>query len=223
MKISQLLAVLVVVATLILAFEEAFGQNPAADARLETVLAGLETRYDMPFFSAPFVQHSKMAVMEMEDKATGRLHIKRPGKMRWEYETPERQIVVSDAVQLWIYRPADRQVLIGKAPAYFSDGKGASFLSDMKVLRRNFTITLEPETDAAVARLKLVPKQRTADLAFIVLEIKQDGFSIDTITTTNAYGDETRIEIGAIQTDAPLADALFSFEIPPGTEILNLE
>jgi outer membrane lipoprotein carrier protein len=143
--------------------------------------------------------------------------------MRWEYQLPDRQILISDGVQLWIYRPEDRQVMIGKAPDYFSDGKGASFLSDMRVLRLNFSVSLEPETDPRHYRLKLVPKKRTADLAHIVLEVRKDDFTIGTVTTTNAYEDETRIELNGIQANAALAESLFAFDVPPGTEILKLE
>lgn len=221
MKINDFLAILIALAVMLVAFEEAFGQPLAAD--LEPVLAGMEKRYDMPGFTAAFVQHTKMAAMEIEDKASGTIHIKRPGKMRWEYQAPERQVVVSDGVQLWIYRPADRQVMIGRAPEYFGDGKGASFLSDMRVLRRNFTVSLVEENDANHHRLKLVPKQRTADLAFIFLDVRKDDFTIDTVTTINAYEDETRIQLSGLKTEAGLSESLFSFDVPPGTEILKLE
>jgi len=221
MKINELLAVLIVLAVMLVAFEEAFGQNPVPE--LEPVLTGLEQRYDMPGFTAAFVQHSKMAAMEVEDRASGKVHIKRPGKMRWEYQLPERQVMVSDGVQLWIYRPDDRQVMIGRAPDYFGDGKGASFLSDMRVLRRNFTISLQTDGDAEHYRLRLVPNRRTADLAAIFLDVRKNDFTIDTVTTINAYEDETRIEFSGLTADATLSESLFSFDMPPGTEILKLE
>jgi len=221
MKINDFLAILIVLAVMLVAFEEAFGQPPAVE--LEPLLAGIEKRYDMAGFTAAFVQHTKMAAMEIQDRASGTIHIKRPGKMRWEYQSPERQVVVSDGVQLWIYRPDDRQVMIGQAPEFFSDGKGASFLSDIRVLRRNFTISVVEETTADHHRLKLVPKRRTADLAFLFLDIRKDDFTIDTLTTINAYEDETRIELSGLKTEAGLPDSLFSFDVPPGTEILKLE
>jgi len=221
MKINEVLAALIVLAVMLVAFEEAFGQTPAP--ALEPVLAAMEKRYDLPGFTAAFVQHSKMAAMEIEDKASGRIYIKRPGKMRWEYLSPDRQVMVSDGVQLWIYRPEDRQVMIGRAPDYFGDGKGASFLSDMRVLRHNFEVSLEADASPIHHRLKLVPKKRTADLASIFLDVRKDDFTIDTVTTVNAYDDETRIELSQFKADAGLAETLFDFDVPPGTEILKLE
>ena len=47
-------------------------------------------------------------------------------------------VVGSDSKKLWIFRPEDNQVLVGEAPAFFGEGKGASFLSDMKSIRKIF-------------------------------------------------------------------------------------
>ena len=57
-------------------------------------------------------------------------------KMRWEYETPDRQTIITDNKTLWIFRPEDNQVMIGKAPSFFEGGKGFSFLSNMKLIQQ---------------------------------------------------------------------------------------
>ena len=46
---------------------------------------------------------------------------------------------------MWIYRPADNQVMVGKAPSFFADGKGFSFLSDMEAVKKKFYILLKKE------------------------------------------------------------------------------
>ena len=198
--------------------------SPPAQASpgLDDVLGRVEQRYEVPAFSARFFQTSTLKAMDIVDTARGKIYIKRPGRMRWEYETPERQIIVSDGVQLWIFRPDDHQVMIGKAPAFFGDGKGASFLSDVRKMRENFTITLvdRPDTDNHV--LKLVPNRQTNDLSEIVLSVSWADFHIDEITTVNAYGDETRIVLSDTDFEGQLADDLFEFVIPQGVEVLQM-
>jgi outer membrane lipoprotein carrier protein len=95
---------------------------------LEQILDRMEKHYTGNSFRAEFVQESTVKAMEITDFATGKIFVRYPGKMRWEYAKPEKQVIITDGLKLWIYRPADNQVMTGSAPAFFSDGKGASFL-----------------------------------------------------------------------------------------------
>ena len=109
---------------------------------LDYVLKELEKRYTGSQFSADFLQESTIKTMEITDFAAGRLYVRYPGMMRWEYEKPERQVIITDGKKLWIYRPQDNLVMVGNAPVFFRDGKGASFLSDISLVRKKFKITL---------------------------------------------------------------------------------
>jgi outer membrane lipoprotein carrier protein len=161
--------------------------------------------------------------MEITDSASGRAFFKRSGKMRWEYETPDRQIIITDGKTLWVFRPEDNQVMIGKAPSFFEGGKGFSFLSDMKVIREKFSMTLEKETDDGFFVLKLLPREKALDIMEIHLWISRNTFDVVKILTYNSYGDETRIVFNNIQLKQDLDDSLFSFEISKGMEVLNLD
>ncbi|MFC1811488.1 outer membrane lipoprotein carrier protein LolA [Thermodesulfobacteriota bacterium] len=198
-------------------------KNEKTDPSLDEVIAGVEKRYTVPDFSARFFQTSTLKAMEITDTASGRLLIKRPGMMRWDYEKPDRQIVISDGYQLWIYRPDDNQVLMGKAPSFFGDGKGASFLSDIGKMRKNFSITLEKSATKDYYLLKLLPIEKQFDLASIYLLISKKLFDVVRIVTHNSFGDETRIDLSNLQFDQDLDKALFSFITPEGAEILQID
>ncbi|MCU0614493.1 MAG: outer membrane lipoprotein carrier protein LolA, partial [Desulfobacterales bacterium] len=153
------------------------------------------------------------------------LKVRRPGMMRWEYVAPDPQIIVTDGDRLWIYRPEDNQVMVGNAPAFFKDGKGAGFLSDMKLLRAKFTVFLET-TDKAGNKdyhLKLFPQDQSLELAAIILVVDPVTYIIKNIVTYNAYEDETRIQMTNYQFDIKFDDAMFNFAIPKGVEILEME
>ena len=78
--------------------------------------------------------------MEITDRAAGKAFFKRPGKMRWEYETPDRQTIITDNETLWIFRPEYNQVMIGKAHYFLEFGKGFSFLSYIKIIKKKLII-----------------------------------------------------------------------------------
>jgi len=192
-------------------------------ATLSTILDGIENRYAGPGFSAKFFQESMLKAMQISDTAEGSLTVKRPGKMRWEYTIPDAQTIISDGSTMWIYRPSDNQVMVGKSPAFFSGGKGAGFLSDMRQIRKSFTIELQKAGNDAYYRLRLVPKKESPDLADVILSVKKTNFQVDQVLTHNAYGDETQITLSDYQFNIDPKDNLFTFEIPDGVDVVRID
>ena len=190
---------------------------------LDKIIDKVEKKYIFAGFSACFVQESTLKAMDITDSASGKITVKRPGKMRWEYEKPDRQIIVTDGKDLWVYRPDDNQVMIGKFPSFFGDGKGASFLSDIKLIRQQFNITLENTDSNDYYILKLLPLNKTNDLSYINLSISKKTFYLEEIVTYNAYSDETRIKLIDIKLLENPDDSIFIFNIPYGTDVLKLD
>ena len=191
---------------------------------LEEIITGIENRYSGEGFTARFTQQSTIKAMDITDTAEGKLFVKRPGMMRWEYEMPEEQIIITDGELLWIYRPVDNQVMIGEAPDYFGEGKGASFLSDIRKIRNNFDISIDKEKEAPEYHiLKLIPHEKKLDLASIYLGVSKQDFQVDQVTTYNAYEDETIIRLYDNQFNQNIDDSVFTFEAPEGADVIQIE
>jgi outer membrane lipoprotein carrier protein len=198
---------------------------PAAENMppLDYILKEVEKRYTGSQFSAEFLQEATIKSMEITDFASGRLYVRYPGMMRWEYEKPERQVIVSDGRKLWIYRPQDNQVMVGEAPVFFRDGKGASFLSDISLIRKKFKINLVRPEGEYLYELRMTPNERALNIAEIRLSITPRSYNIARIVTLNEYNDETRIDIVNPRFNVNLEPSLFSFEIPPGVDVQKIE
>ena len=209
-----------------------FGGPQNAKAASETplltvsqILEQVEKKYTNSKFAADFIQNSTIKAMNITDMATGKVYIKYPGMMRWEYEKPDRQIIITDGDKLWVYRPEDNQVMTGKAPTFFRDGKGASFLSDIRLIRQKFDIDLEqgpPEERDLFYHLLLKPREKTLDIAEIRLMVSRQTFNVLQVTTLNFYGDETRIDLINFAFNVDMDDSLFSFTIPQGVDVLQI-
>jgi len=230
MKLKLLVVTLVLCAFLGLEMFAAAIRLPGRDAfaaktdlTLEQILDRMEQHYTNKSFTAQFGQESTLKAMDITDFATGKMYVRYPGMMRWEYEKPEKQIIITDGKKLWIYRPDDNQVMTGSAPAFFSDGKGASFLSDIKLIREKFNISQVQSTDDYFYELKLEPREKTLDVSDIRISVTKNTFTVIRIVTYNSYGDENRIELINNTFNVKLDDALFSFEIPPGADVLKLD
>jgi len=195
----------------------------AADLPLTEIIKGVETRYDVSGFTASFHQTSTIKAMEITDEARGKMFVKRPGMMRWEYEAPEVQVIITNGNRLWVYRPEDNQVMVGKAPLFFADGKGAGFLADIRLLRRKFEITAADSPDERLYALKLRPLANTIEVSEIYLYVSRDSFIVQRVVTVNPYGDETRIELIDSRFDRIPDDNLFTFTIPDGVDVLEMD
>jgi outer membrane lipoprotein carrier protein len=190
---------------------------------LAKILEGIENRYANSAFSAKFLQESTIKAMEITDFAAGKVFVRHPGMMRWEYDEPDKQVIITDGFKLWIYRPEDNQVMTGSAPEFFRDGKGASFLSDIKLIREKFNISLSGSETDFFYELKLKPIEKTLDISDIHISVSKKTFNIVRIATYNFYGDETRFEFLNTEFNLQLDDSLFSFKIPEGADVLQID
>ena len=190
---------------------------------LNEIMDKVEKKYDVVDFSSYFIQESTMKAMDITDVASGSIFVKRPGMMRWEYDKPDRQTIITDGKKLWVYKPDDNQVMIGKAPSFFGEGKGAVFLSDMKLIREKFTVYFEKEKSDHDYVIKLLPKQQTVGIAKIYLAISKTTFKIKKIITQNEYDDENVIELVNSKFNLNLDESLFSFIVPEGTDVIRMD
>ncbi len=219
LKAISFLVLLLVIPSL--AYSE--DSQTAPDLSVDEILERVEAIYTASEFSARFIQASTIKAMDITDSASGKLFIKYPGKMKWEYQEPETQIIVTDGDQLWMYRPADNQVMLGKAASFFSEGKGAGFLSDIRLLRKDFDIILEDIRFGDYYNLKLVPREQSWDIAYVRLLVSRKTFRITQVFTYNAYEDVTRIELKDLKFNQTFGKNFFRFNIPAGVDVLRLD
>src|SRR5439155_26830243 len=101
-----------VVAGLVLATPSA---GPAAT--LDDVVRDLEGTYSrMIDLRGAFTQTAFNKSLNQTIQAQGPVYLKKGGKLRWEYQVPTPQEVVSGGQQLWVHTPALKQVTVGDAP-----------------------------------------------------------------------------------------------------------
>lgn len=202
-----------------------FTGNALADSNsapdLETVLTGIEQRYSGRDFTADFFQTSLLAAIDITETANGKALFSHPGKMRWEYQEPERQAIITNGTTLWIYRIEENQVVLGDAVTFFKSGGGGAFLSDITLIRAGYDITLDRiETDFIT--LVMVPKTKNPEISTIGIRVLRTTFDIDRVETTNIYGDTTILKFKDINFHT-IDRSLFEFEIPQGTDLLFMD
>ncbi|MCK5164255.1 MAG: outer membrane lipoprotein carrier protein LolA, partial [Desulfobacula sp.] len=172
-------------------------------------------------FEANFTQISTLAALDITERASGRAVFSHPGKMKWKYLEPERHEIITNGKSLWIYRPQENQVMQGDASQFFKSGAGGAFLSDILLIRKNYTIRLK-EVTAEYVEIDLVAKKKNSDISLIVLRISQEKNEIERVVTYNPYDDTTLFEFTDIQFKKIDSD-VFDFKVPDGINIIKMD
>ncbi len=109
----------------------------------QEVAAALQKKYDsIHDFTADFVHESEGGLLRKKQTERGVVQVKKPGKMRWDYKSPEPKVFVSDGRRIYLHVPADNQVIISQVPEQDQATTAVLFLVGKGNLTRDFTVTL---------------------------------------------------------------------------------
>ena len=78
----------------------------AGDASLDALLKGVETRYNKAKTLQVLFHEDYTPPGRAKRSESGTLLLRKPGKMRWDYDQPKGKLFVSDGKYLWLYTPA---------------------------------------------------------------------------------------------------------------------
>jgi outer membrane lipoprotein carrier protein len=168
--------------------------------------------------TARFVQTYRSGVMGRELKETGNVWLKRPGRMLWKYEEPEKKTFLSDGQRYWFYVPADRQVVVREQAG--DKSLPTLLLAQDADLTAQFSETLVGGAPAGRHRLELVPKKPDPEVQRVLLEIDDAG-RILVIEILDAQANRSRFTFDAIRENVGVPDKLFRFEAPRGVEVVT--
>jgi outer membrane lipoprotein carrier protein len=172
----------------------------------------------------------------------GTAYFRRPGKMRWEYERPEKDLFLVDGKTAWFYVPADHTVT--RVPAKQSEDLRtplALLAGQMKISRICSHVELADrerplrEGDA-VLRCVVRGEKKAAGSAdqpdsalgasgtdAIFFEVARDSGELARLIVRQAGGVEVEFRFENWRFDPPIPETMFRFEPPAGVAIVNGE
>jgi outer membrane lipoprotein carrier protein len=190
----------------------ALGASPGFAADLiADYFSGLNT------FQSSFTQTVTDSNGERLQDAQGRVWMQRPGRFRWDYETPYRQLIVADGEHLWTYDEDLEQATVEPVDDALSSTP-AMLLSGFRpldeVMRWQETGTRDGRT-----WYRLDPKQQ--DTAVEEVQIAFDAGQLAIIEVRDGFGNHTRIGFSDITRNQSIDPDRFRIQLPPGTDIIG--
>lgn len=203
--------------------------NPA---RLPALLTGLllwalclpAARADTPgtlqqFFSglhtlqADFDQQVVDSNQRLQQSSQGHMWIMRPGRFRWDYETPYRQQLIADGERLWSYDEDLEQVTVQVAAEVLT-ATPAMLLSGDQPLEEVFSIEASgPQS------VQLTPKSDDSNVTGLQLFFAEG--ELRRIEARDTFGNTTTFSFSNLERNPALQPALFRFEPPAGADVVG--
>ncbi len=193
-----------------------------ADAIVAKVQETCARTHDL---SAHFEQTATIKSLDQVQKASGILLLKRPEKMRWEYQTPEARLFVTDGRTLWAYSPAEKQVVEQPVGQAFSSRLPLAILAGDCDLRKDFQVgevaNAATRGSATAAVLDLKPKRPEGGIVRMLLEVSLKDYTVTRTTIFDSQGNTTVISLTEIKLNTGIADQQFTFTPPPGVSVVK--
>lgn len=190
---------------------------PAAD-----VAGALQRKYDaIKDFSATFTQTYEGGVLRRKATESGTVHVKKPGKMRWDYTSPEKKVFVSDGRTMFLYFPADKQVMKNPVPPQDEATSAVLFLMGKGDIVRDFNVRWAEGGTDTTYRLRLDPRKRQAEYDWLEVAADRQTLQIVGLAAADAQGGRSSFAFSNFKENAGLADKMFQFSIPRGTEVIS--
>lgn len=191
----------------------------AAAVDTTQLLKAVENRYNRARTVQVLFEQTYTVQGRSSRTESGELSLRKPGRMRWQYESPKGKLFLSDGKLIYLYTPASNRVEKMKvkesddlrAPLGFLLGK-IDFARDFQryVSRPegvDVRITAEPKSDQAPY----------TQVEFLVTP----AYEIRLLRITGQDGAVMQFRFEKERLNPPLAESLFRFVPPPGAEIVD--
>ncbi len=180
----------------------------------ESAVEAVAKRYtDVKAITAEFTQITHNPLYG-DDTQTGSLALQRPSRIRWE-SSGDGRLFVSDGDTMWMYTPADNQVIRtgGFKP---SPSSAMSLLHSLDRLEQLFVVT-EVEGEGRI--LDMRPRaDESVDRVRLELD---DALMLRRLVITDPLGSTTELRFSKVALDPELKPTVFSFTIPDGAEVID--
>jgi len=201
--------------------------NPRAEAGsgqdLSVLIDGIQAKYSrMKGLSADF-QQLYTGKDGRTIRESGRLLLKRPGKARWEYTSPEPKLFLSDGKNVYFYVFGERHAAKSSIRASVDPQIPFLFLLGKGNLRRDFSriemVADEAPVGAGNRLLRLFPKRAPEDFKQLIVEVDPNSFEVRRLVIFERNGARMDFLLSNLQENHVAADSEFQFNPPQGVTI----
>jgi len=196
------------------------GAAPAASLDLTSAIRGIEQRYNRPRTMALRFEQTYRVPGRPPRTESGKLYLRRPRRMRWDYENPPGKLFLSDGNDVYFYSPAANRV--EKMPLKRSGDLRTplAFLMGRVNLRRDFR-EFRSRPEGADLHITALPKSDRAPYARVEFVVNSS-HQIRRLVVVGQDRSVMEFRFAEEKVNPPLRAGLFQFHLPEGAEFVDL-
>jgi outer membrane lipoprotein carrier protein len=210
-----------------------WGADGQADEKalqeVRDVVKQLQARYEKTKdLQADFFQKTRIEGFERPVTSSGKVYIKKPGRLRWDYLDPAIEEIYVNHDDVKIYVPEHKQVLVGKLTQMAASKAPLELLQGAAKLGESFDIDWTTGKERGVGGIRLItliPKTKdqesTRNLQRIVLEVFPKTYFIRTVSLHEISGNVATFEFSDLKPNLGLGNEVFEFKTPPDVEVVK--
>lgn len=200
-----------------------------ARKEVHEVVKRLQARYEKTKdLQAEFTQQTLIEGFERPIASTGKVYIKKPGRLRWNYLDPSTEDIYVTGDDVKVYVPEHNQVLVGKLTQMAASKAPLELLQGAAKLDESFDVEPTPGKGRGVGGIRLLtllPKARGIEanrtLQKIVIEVFPKTYFIRTVRLYEISGNVSTFEFSSLQSNVGLGDELFDPKFPADVEMVR--
>jgi outer membrane lipoprotein carrier protein len=204
------------------------GKEGKEAKEVRDVIRKLQARYEQTRdLQAEFKQSTKIEGFGTPISSSGRMYIKKPGRLRWDYLEPNVEEIYVNQNDVMMYVPEHKQVLIGKLTQMAASQAPLQLLQGAAKLEEQFDVELTPEGrgEGGLPLLTLLPKQTAHEsvrtVLKIVVEVQPKIYFIKRLSIHEVSGNVSTFQFINLKPNSGLKKEMFEFQVPPGVEIVK--
>jgi outer membrane lipoprotein carrier protein len=154
---------------------------------------------------------------QLVQSATGQFSFERPGRFRWTYLTPTRQLIVGDGERVWIYDEDLAQVTVRRLARALGSTPAALLAGSADVVQA-FEFT---ELGVRDGLEWLEAKPRESEAGFERIRLGLSAVGVEAMELVDHFGQTTKLRFSNVERNPALDASRFRFTPPPGTDVLG--
>ena len=193
------------------------------------VVKQLQARYEKTKdLQADFSQKTKIEGFERPVTSAGKVYIKKPGRLRWDYLDPAIEQIYVNQDDVKVYVPEHKQVLVGKLTQMAASKAPLELLQGASKLDESFEIEPTTGKDRGVGGtplITLIPKSKEQEspqnLQKIIVEVFPKTHYIRTVSLHEVSGNVAVFEFSNLKPNLGLGNEVFDFKTPSDAEVVR--
>jgi outer membrane lipoprotein carrier protein len=154
---------------------------------------------------------------QVVERASGTFAFARPGKFRWTYDKPHKQVLVGDGAKLWIHDPDLNQVTVKRIDKAISSTP-AALLAGKDDITALFTLR-DAGTADGLSWVEATPKAQ--DTGFERVRLGLQGRALAAMELHDQLGGRTTLRFSDLKPNATVSADAFKFTPPAGADVIE--